>query len=96
MNKREYLLICLAEELAEVQQCISKCLRFTPEHQFELYKTTNFEELVLEMNDVYAITEMLDEEGLTIFVNDERIDSKKARTEKYIEVSKKLKILNGE
>jgi hypothetical protein len=48
------------------------------------------------MNDVYAITEMLDEEGLTIFVNDERIDSKKARTEKYIEVSKKLKILNGE
>jgi hypothetical protein len=71
-------------------------LRFTPNHQFELYKTTNFEELVLEMNDVYAITEMLDEEGLTIFVNDERIDSKKARTEKYIEVSKKLKILNGE
>jgi len=96
MNKREYLLICLAEELAEVQQCIGKCLRFTTDNKFEEYKTTNFEELILEMNDVYAITELLEDHGLTIDVIDERIDGKKERTEKYMKISEQLKTLNGE
>jgi len=93
MNKREYLLICLSEELAEVQQQIGKCLRFTTDHMHTDYNTTNFEELVLEMNDVYAITELLEACGLEIGIDDERIDSKMARTLKYMEISADLGVI---
>ena len=96
MNRREYLLVCLSEELAEVQQLIGKCLRFTPEHYFEGYGRTNFEELVLEMNDVYAITEMLDDVGLEIGVDDARIEAKKERTDRYMCISYDLGALEND
>ena len=72
------------------------CLRFTPENTFEGYPTANFEELILEMNDVYAITEMLDDEGLEIVVLDSRIANKKRRTLKYMETSRQLNTLKRE
>lgn len=59
MNNKEHLLVCLAEELAEVAVEVSKCLRFTPEHTPACYDTSNLRRLQLEVMDVYAISDLL-------------------------------------
>ncbi len=61
MNLEQYLLVCLIEELSEVQKELSKCLRFTTDHKPEEYKSTNLERARLEVADVYAIASMLKE-----------------------------------
>lgn len=60
MNKTEYLLVCLMEEAAEIQQIASKCLRFGldnwhPDHP----ETDNLTELQRELTDFDAIRYLL-------------------------------------
>ena len=102
MTEIEYLLCCLSEELSEVQQEIGKCLRFTPEHRPAEYPTTNIERVRLEMADVYAITRMLREKGVSVGIvlpysleegMAERFYSKLKRTRALMEVSRKLGVL---
>ena len=101
MNMTEYLLTCLGEELAEVQQETSKCLRFTPNHKPTAYQTTNLERLQLEVADVVAIGSMLAEEDILIGISvnrdslktaamRERFDDKVNRTMKLMHVSVEL------
>lgn len=62
MNRNEHLLACLAEEAAEVGQAIGKALRFgltdgrTPD-------TTNADDIARELNDLFAVAEMLEDCG---------------------------------
>ena len=98
LSKNEYLLICLIEELSEVQQELSKCLRFSLNHMPEVYDTTNAKRAALEFADVFAIIELLEAEGIAFidFNNDSffnRVKDKKKRTLKYMEESRKMKIL---
>ena len=99
MNIVQYLFVCLSEELAEVSQEIGKCQRFTPHHKPDCYDTTNVERVQLEMADVYAISQLLNEQGVFtgIFVPDNlsgamlsRLVDKKARTVKLMEISREL------
>lgn len=62
MTKREYLLICLMEECAEVQQIASKCLRFgfSNYHPDDADKTPNYQQLRRELYDLDAIRAMLE------------------------------------
>jgi NTP pyrophosphatase (non-canonical NTP hydrolase) len=62
MNKEQYLLVCLMEELSEAAQEASKCIRFTLDHQYEEYDKTNKEKLKRELADVQAILIMLSSE----------------------------------
>lgn len=96
MNKKELLLACLVEELSEVQQEISKCQRFTPNHFYGPYGTTNLERVRLEFADVCAVAYLLREEGVETYIippNDpdgafiDRFTSKMKRTEESYAIS---------
>lgn len=62
MNYQEHLLTCLMEELAGVQQEISKCLRFGCDHKGPGLEHTNLEKVQLEFADVGAIRSLLSSE----------------------------------
>jgi hypothetical protein len=103
MNKVQYLLTCFNEELSEVQQEVSKCLRFTPHHTpVGIYDTTNLQRVHLEIADVYAISHMLQKEGLELKLEPmvmspemvTRYHEKILRTEKLMEISFELGVLD--
>jgi hypothetical protein len=90
LNRKQYLLLCLMEELGEVQKEVSKCLRFGPDHQAHQDDPTNFEKVSLEWNDVLGIIELLKQEELDLKASDIRIEIKKSRTEQYYQKSREL------
>jgi len=59
MNANEYLLVCLIEEAAEVQQAASKALRFGLNNHHPCRDSTNVEELQNEVFHFLAIIELL-------------------------------------
>lgn len=63
MNKKEYLLTCLAEECAEVAQACSKALRFGLDDKGPNHTLTNAEHISSELNDVIALVKMLEDAG---------------------------------
>ena len=99
MTEKEYLLICLIEECAEVQHIASKCLRFGldnyhPDHP----EATNQQELNRELNDLDAVRYMLSEYA-TIFRShiDPAIYAKKImKVDKYMAVSEECGTLSKE
>lgn len=93
MNKTEYLLTCLAEECSEVQKNVGKALRFGLDDMDPNTKTGTNSELILEeFYHVCAIVEMLQENGdfkrHSNFFQEESINEKKRRVEKFMEYSK--------
>ncbi len=60
---KEYLLLCIAEEAAEIIHCCTKAIRFgtNDANPYDLSKGTNGEELVKELNDLLALAELLAE-----------------------------------
>lgn len=77
------------EECGEVAQAASKCVRFTPEHA-PAEKPTNFENLVVEFNDLIAIVELLQEEDLHLERIEHLVNEKKERLRKFIQISKDM------
>lgn len=89
MNDLEYYLVCGAEEAGEVAQCFTKILRFGPDSVNPLLEQpspTNTEDLVLEVNDILAILELLQENGLVLngLGNREAIEKKKAKVKRLM------------
>ncbi len=94
MNRQQYLLICLMEELAEVSQQASKCLRFTTDHCYKGDDHSNLDELAMEWSDLCAIMQMLAPEGVEWQPNAERVLDKTNRTELLMLRSIELGVLN--
>lgn len=93
MNRKEYLLVCLAEEACEVGQAATKCLRFTPEHTYGGYLDSNLERLDVELNQLITIVKMLEKElGHTFKMQHE--DKKEHATENYIKISTEMGVIN--
>lgn len=90
MNQREYLLVCLSEELAEMQQEIAKVLRFSPDHCPPGSITSNLERCSGEFSDVICILDLLKDAGISIKVSDTRIQEKRERTLRFMDVSRNL------
>ena len=90
MNIKEYLLVCLVEELSEFQKEICKVLRFTADDKHPDKDETNLEGACREWSDIIAVLELLDQHDLVIDSNNEHIDSKIARLHKYMKHSKML------
>jgi hypothetical protein len=93
MNKSEYLLVCLMEECAEVQQIAAKCLRFGLDnyHPSDEAKTPNYQELRRELNDLDGIRIMLHVETRLPFEPeiDQTTPMKKInKVRRYMEVSR--------
>jgi len=93
MTRTEYLFACLAEECAEVQKECAKILRFGLGSHHPDETVTNVDKLSLEIIDVAAIVDMLVRDNLLalpdIGTQDELIDKKKEKVEKYMEYSRK-------
>ena len=93
MNKTEYLLTCLMEEAAEVQQIAAKCLRFgfNNHHPNDGAYKTNASELQRELKDLRATEFMLAREGHITFdshADGWTLEQKIEKVKKYMEVSK--------
>jgi NTP pyrophosphatase (non-canonical NTP hydrolase) len=90
VNREEHLLVCLAEECAEVIQQVSKTLRFgmedtSPELPVEQAQT-NKERLVAEITDLLAVLGLLEGQGIIELPKDPlKFQAKMARVMKYLE-----------
>jgi len=92
MNRVDHLLAVLAEESGEIVQDAMKALRFGLDGTSPITKESNRNRLIQEYNDLLAVVEMLQEEG--VFPEDIRnqnhIDEKKDKVEAYLNCSLKL------
>ena len=85
---QQYLLVTLMEELSELQQAVSKCYRFSPDHTYEMYEESNIQRLQNELNDVLALMHLLERSGLKIHhPNEHDINGKVERVKKMMRAS---------
>ena len=92
---KEYLLTCLTEELLEAGQESCKCIRFTTDHVDPVSKQQNVRKLEIELAQVVAVTQMLEEHcGLKIEIQPADIEEKKQRMLKYMRISTTMGTLN--
>ena len=88
MDKIDNLLVCLNEECAEVQQAVSKALRFGLDNFYLDENKTNADDIIAECNDIIAVIEMLQEYNI-VKIDRELVERKKRKVESFIEVSKR-------
>ena len=90
MNKKEHLLTILIEECAEVQQAATKTLRFGLKDRKKGVGPTNEEHLAYELNDLSAVVELLNAEGMNLHHNIGLVTTKKMKVGRYLEYSREL------
>jgi hypothetical protein len=90
MNKQDHLILRLSEECVEVSKECHKALSFGIEDRYKRMPSVR-EKIVLELNDLFAVVEMLQDEGVLpmIVVNDRLIDAKKKKVVKFMRYAKK-------
>lgn len=90
MTREEHLLLCLAEECAEVAQRISKQLRFGSEEQQEGQALNNIQRTTEELYDLTAVATICEREGLVLGVlpNEAAIQRKLAKIEEFFAISR--------
>lgn len=86
MTRTEHLLVCLAEEAAEIQQSVTKALRFGLNDTRPGHHGTNSKEITIEFYDLIAVGEMLQNEGIIPVggLKDKCIADKKVKVEKWL------------
>lgn len=85
MNRTEHLLMCLAEECAEVQQAIAKALRFGLADGYPDTDRTNVDDITAGVEDVFALVEMLQDENVLPALQRIFIEPKKEWVKRFIE-----------
>ena len=104
MTEEQHLLVCLAEECAEIQKEVMKILRFGMIKKDDKPHVTlkgkevppNHESLKREIVDMFAVLEMLEESGtldfdkLNMGEGDEMLQAKKTKVAAYMEYAHKL------
>jgi NTP pyrophosphatase (non-canonical NTP hydrolase) len=92
-NRKEHLLIVLAEECAEITKEVSKSIRFGLNNKYDRNSdpnvATNAQKIIDELNDLIAVVEMLSEEGyLDYKLDPAKIKAKKEKVNRYAGYSK--------
>lgn len=91
MTRTQLLLSKLAEEGCEIAQISLKAQQFGMEEVYPAKGLTNAQRIHLELDDLMAIIEMLNEEsGLGYTPSRERIEAKKAKVNHFAEYSASL------
>lgn len=90
MNKQEHLISRLAEEAIEVAKECLKANSFGIDDQYKGMPPIR-KKIVAELNDLFAVVEMLQEEGVLPLsvVSDRMIDAKKKKVFKFMKYAKK-------
>lgn len=89
MNAQEYLLTALSEELIESAHRVSKALRFGLTEVQPGQSLNNSQRIDLEINDIYAVLDILEERGINLgSYNPALVEAKKAKVRKYMEYSR--------
>lgn len=91
MNRKEQLLIILAEECSEVIKDVTKSLRFGLDdiNPSDNHNKTNRENISNELCDLIAVAKMLLNEGyIDDYLDDVKIEKKQNKVEKYLNYSK--------
>lgn len=97
MDEKEHMLACGAEEAAEVAQAafslskaFSKSLRFGLYHENPELRIPAIESLQLELNDLQAVVELLQERGVQLPKLGDRtlIDQKKAKVKRFMQFAR--------
>jgi len=90
MNTTEHLLTCLAEECAELQQAISKALRFGLQDRYPGSNTTNAQDIAKESIEVLALIELLQEQGIILKPRGTKdmVNAKRNRVNEYMKYAK--------
>lgn len=95
MNRLQFLLIKLAEENNEVAQMALKTAQFGAHEIRPNQPLTNFQRTHLELDDLMAIIEMLNEEcGFAYTPNRKNIEDKKELVNHYARLSEQLGMVN--
>lgn len=90
LDRKEYLLLCMIEELGECQKELIKCLRFGREQFCEETGNSNFERFLLEWSDLMGTVEKLREENIIIVSDPKAVVAKMERIEYYYKKSIKM------
>ena len=90
LNRKQYLLLCLAEELGEVQKEVIKCLRFGLHNSPGEGLQTNFERLQDEWSELIGVIMLLEKDGVVIEEVAQLVDAKIKRTEQYYQFAQTL------
>lgn len=95
MNRQEHLLTCLAEECAEVAQRVSKALRFGLAEVQPGQPLDNAERIVEEVRDLWAVVEILQDEGALpiIGISTKDVNAKRDKIERFMSISLKNGVL---
>lgn len=94
MNRKELLLIQLAEEASEVAQMASKMLRFGTEEIYPEQPLTNAERTHIELDDMYGIVRMLNQEfNFNYLFSEDNVQKKINKVNKYAMYSVELGLL---
>ena len=97
MNNLQFLLTKLSEECAEIAQVASKTIQFGYRSKHPEKDETNLERLHSELDDLYAIVKMLNEQYAFDYIqNEENIAKKIARVNHYAEFSKNENLLHND
>ncbi|MEI5995007.1 hypothetical protein [Candidatus Enterococcus mansonii] len=98
MRKNEYLALVAIEECAEIQQALSKAIRFGfDDHHPSRADKTNEEEMLTEFYQLSAMIEELQRQGIIEGFTQEKIEKVKQnkieKVYKYMEYSKENGLL---
>ena len=87
MNRLEHLLVIFMEECSEIQHATSKALRFGLKDGKSVFPT-NEEQMNVEFNQLMAVVEMLQKEGVRLVRESDIVEVKKEVVEEYLIYSK--------
>lgn len=90
LNTKEHLLTCLAEECAEIQKAVTKSLRFGLDDRKPQGLTTNLEDIAIELTDMLAVVELLNEiePGIRPIIERHVVEAKKDKVRRFMEYAK--------
>lgn len=92
MNRREHLLVCLGEECNEVAKEVSKALRFGLDdvNPNEPAGGDNRTRILKELLDLWAVTEILQDEGFLppLGISSTDVDRKREKIERFMSISR--------
>ena len=84
MNRSEHLLTIAIEECAEIQHAISKAKRFGLHDHGHSERLTNEQQIQKEFNDLLAVVDMLNDDGMDLHRDPKLVREKMQRVEKYL------------